>query len=122
MADGTFSVNTEGLHRQLPYVENLAERFRGIGTSLQGRLGELGECWGDDTTGEQFFGQYEAPREQMFQGIGDSADVLDSTAQGIDTMARNYERLEDENVTAVRSLAPRSAPQESGGGEKSGKP
>ena len=104
MADQSFSVDTEGLSEQIPYVQEFAARIRGIGTGLQTTLASLGDCWGDDETGQQFLGQYADPRDQIIGGLHDTGDVVDSTADGVRTMATNYERLEDENIAAVRQL------------------
>ena len=106
MSDDSFSVNTDGLHEQMPYMQELAEQFHGIGSNLRAVLDDLGECWGDDATGQQFLEQYTQPKEQILEGIGDTGDVLDSTADGIKTMAVQFERLEEENIAAVKQLAP----------------
>ncbi len=99
-----FSVNTDGLHEQMPYMQELAMNIRSVGTNLQARLNELGDCWGDDAAGQQFFEQYGNPRDQIVGGVSDVGDVLDSTSQGIDTMAVQFDRLEDQNVSAARQL------------------
>ncbi|MBC3841049.1 hypothetical protein GXW82_14445 [Streptacidiphilus sp. 4-A2] len=103
MADDAFEVNTEGLHDQMPYLRELASRFTGIGTSLEATLGAIGQPWGD-ATGQQFLQSYDTPHQQILDGISQTGEVLDSTGDGIDTMAKNYQTLEDENVTAARSL------------------
>jgi uncharacterized protein YukE len=87
-------------------MQELAEQVRGIGTGLQSRIEELGDCWGDDDTGQQFYNQYATPRDQILEGVSGTGDVLDSTADGIKTMATQYQQLEDENVFAVRQLQP----------------
>jgi len=106
LPSNSFSVNTDGLHNQIPYMQELAEQVRGIGTGLQARIEELGDCWGDDDTGQQFYNQYATPRDQILEGVSGTGDVLDSTADGIKTMATQYQQLEDENVFAVRQLQP----------------
>ena len=104
MADGEFYVDTDGLRNQLPYVQQLAARFRDIGTSLEGRLGELGECWGDDATGRQFYSQYATPRTQIIESAGQMGELVDSMHDGIRTMAVNLERMEDQNIEATWRL------------------
>ncbi|MFY4722499.1 WXG100 family type VII secretion target [Streptomyces sp. LaBMicrA B280] len=104
MADGEFYVDTAGLRNQLPYVQQLAARFRDIGKGLEGRLSELGECWGEDATGRQFYEQYATPRKQIIDSTGQMGQLVDSMHDGIRTMAVNLERMEDQNVEATRRL------------------
>ncbi|SEL30912.1 hypothetical protein [Streptacidiphilus jiangxiensis] len=104
MGNESFEVNTEGLQNQLPYLRELAARFRGIGTELEAKLGSLGQPWGDDETGQQFLESYDNPHRQILDGISQTGEVLDSTGDGIDTMAKNYRILEEENIAAARTL------------------
>ena len=106
MPDNSFSVNTEGLNAQLPYMQELAEQLRSVGTSLEATLAELGPCWGSDAAGQQFLGQYDNPRQEWLDGVSGASDVVDSTAQGVQTMAVQFDRLEEQNVAAVRQLQP----------------
>jgi len=121
MSDDTFSVNTEGLSEQLPYMQELARSVRAVGTNLQARIGPLEGCWGGDATGQQFFSQYDSPREQIVQGVGDVGDVLDSTTEGVQTMAVQFDRLEEENVAAVRQMSPRETTGPSAGDDYDGR-
>ncbi|MFI9645504.1 WXG100 family type VII secretion target [Streptomyces sp. NPDC052040] len=104
MGNGEFYVDTDGLRNQLPYVQQLAARFRDIGKSLEGRLGELGDCWGDDESGRQFYEQYATPRKQIIDSTGQMGQLVDSMHDGVHTMAVNLERMEDENVEATRRM------------------
>ncbi|MFJ8158965.1 hypothetical protein [Streptomyces sp. NPDC094468] len=104
MAEDEFHVDTDGLHRQLPYVQQLAARFRDAGTHLEGLLGELGECWGDDAAGAQFLEQYRTPHTQIIDTTGQMGDLIDSMHDGIRTMASGLDRLEDQNIKDVQNL------------------
>ncbi|MFJ8159202.1 WXG100 family type VII secretion target [Streptomyces sp. NPDC094468] len=111
MAEDEFHVDTEGLHRQLPYVQQLAARFRDVGANLEGLLSELGDCWGDDAAGAQFLEQYATPRTQIIDSTGQMGDLVDSMHDGIRTMAGGLDRLEDQNVEEARNLhTPQSDP------------
>jgi hypothetical protein len=88
----------------MPYLRELASRFKGVGTSLEARLGSIGQPWGDDETGRQFLESYDNPHRQILDGISQTGEVLDSTGDGINTMAKNYRILEEENIAAARSL------------------
>ncbi|PWI42166.1 hypothetical protein [Streptomyces sp. ICBB 8177] len=110
MADGEFYVDTEGLGEQLPYVQQLAGRFRDVSKTLSDRLDDLGECWGTGPTGQQFYGQYAQPKEQVLDATGQMADVVDSMHDGIQTMAVNLDRMENENIDATRRLSTGDTP------------
>ncbi|MEW2520818.1 WXG100 family type VII secretion target [Actinacidiphila alni] len=121
MAD-TFSVDTEGLDGQLPYMQHLAERFNSVHSTLQARLGAVGECWGDDSSGRQFLNQYARPKEEILEAMEQAGEVLRSTGDGLRTMAHGYEVIEEENAAASRQLNAPSVdpdvPGDTGGGRR----
>lgn len=104
MADESFSVDTDGLHAQMPYLRELAGRFQSVGTNLEAKLHALGQPWGSDETGRQFYESYAGPHQQILTGISETGEVLESTGDGIETMAKNYQIVEDQNAAAARSL------------------
>jgi hypothetical protein len=106
MSNDSFSADTDGLHEQIPFVQELAANFRAIGTNLQAKLDALGPCWGPDAGGQEFYGQYAEPRDQILEGTSDTGDVLDSTVDGIKTMAVQLAHMEDENEASARQLMP----------------
>ncbi|MFJ3793420.1 WXG100 family type VII secretion target [Kitasatospora sp. NPDC090091] len=122
MADRVFSVDTEKLAAAAPQVQELAGLIRSVGTRLEARLGELGTCWGDDYTGREFHQQYGLPKEQLTEAIDGTAEVLDSTVDGIGTMAKGLRRTEEQNVEALRPLAAGVADLNGGGGPRPGTP
>lgn len=106
MSDGTFSVDTERLDQAAPQVQELAARIRSIATKLNGRLEALGSCWGDDESGRQFLEQYAEPKRQLSAGITGAGTVLDSTVDGIRTMAKGFRQTEEQNVETLRAITP----------------
>jgi hypothetical protein len=54
--------------------------------------------------GKAFASQYLNPRDEMFEGLSSAADVLDSTADGLETMAKGFAQTEDTNVANARHL------------------
>ncbi|GAA4794630.1 WXG100 family type VII secretion target [Streptomyces ziwulingensis] len=114
MSDGTFSVDTARLEQAAPQMLELAARLRSVATKLDGRLESLGACWGDDESGRQFLEQYAEPRRQLGEGITGAGNVLDSTVDGIRTMARGFARTEEQNVETLSALTP--APGSASGG------
>ncbi|WP_328473525.1 WXG100 family type VII secretion target [Streptomyces sp. NBC_00448] len=121
MSGESFSVDTDGLQAQMPYMQELAQRFRNVHEALEARLGALGECWGDDASGEAFLRQYTKPKGQILEATEDAGDVLRSTGDGLQTMARGYQNIESQNSESARklgtSLEPGSVP---GGGVRGG--
>ncbi|WP_427924628.1 WXG100 family type VII secretion target [Streptomyces sp. cg40] len=106
MTDGTFSVDTEQLEQAAPQMQELAGRIRSIATKLEGRLESLGACWGDDESGRQFLEQYAEPKQQLSAGITGAGNVLDSTVDGIRTMAKGFAQTEEQNVETLRAVTP----------------
>ncbi|MFE2422675.1 WXG100 family type VII secretion target [Streptomyces hokutonensis] len=106
MTDGTFSVDTEQLEQAAPQMQELAGRIRSIATKLDGRLESLGACWGDDESGRQFLEQYAEPKRQLSAGITGAGNVLDSTVEGIRTMAKGFAQTEEQNVETLRAVTP----------------
>ncbi|WP_033822150.1 WXG100 family type VII secretion target [Kitasatospora sp. MBT63] len=104
MADRTFAVDPEGLREPLTQVREIASEFHGIGAGLTERLAAIGPCWGDDESGRQFSEVYRGPRDQLLQGFSAMADVVNQTADGIDTMAKNFRKLEDDNAAHAKTL------------------
>ncbi|MCG6495633.1 WXG100 family type VII secretion target [Kitasatospora sp. A2-31] len=122
MADRVFSVDTEKLAAAAPQVQELAGLIRSVGTRLEARLGELGACWGDDYTGREFHQQYGQPKERLTEAIDGTAEVLDSTVDGIGTMAKGLRRTEEQNVEALRPLAAGVGELSGGDGPRTGTP
>ncbi|GGN05984.1 WXG100 family type VII secretion target [Streptomyces fuscichromogenes] len=116
MSDGsTFSVDTARLGQSAPQMVELAARIRSIATKLDGRLESLGACWGDDESGRQFLEQYAEPKRQLSEGIMGAGNVLDSTVDGISTMAKGFARTEEANVEALRAITPSTGSVTTGG-------
>ncbi|WP_371502781.1 hypothetical protein OG871_36740 [Kitasatospora sp. NBC_00374] len=104
MADRTFSVDTEGLREPMLRMREIAADFHGIGAGLTERLAAIGPCWGDDESGRQFYEVYGGPRDQLLLGFTAIGNVVNQTADGIDTMAKNYRRQEDHNIAHAQTL------------------
>jgi uncharacterized protein YukE len=122
MSDSSFSANTEGLTEQLPFMQEVAEGLRSIGTNLEATLDDLGPCWGPDATGQQFFTQYDNPHQEWREGVSDASDVVDSTVQGVQTMAVQFDRMEDNNISATQQLLPRDSDGPSSGDDPDVRP
>jgi len=95
-------VDTDGLRNAAGSLSQLTTRVVNIANQLQGTLGSLGEPWGDDDTGQQFASKYLGPADQIMQGINSIGSVLDSTVQGLGTMANGYSATEEENRSSIK--------------------
>ncbi|MER8184555.1 hypothetical protein [Kitasatospora sp. NPDC094015] len=122
MADHTFSVDPEGLREPLDRVREIASDFHGIGAGLTARLAAIGPCWGDDESGRQFVEVYRGPRDQLLHGFSSMAEVVKQTADGIDTMAKNFRKLEDHNIAHAQTLNGGGHAPAVGGSEAGGHP
>jgi hypothetical protein len=85
-------------------MREIASDFRGIGQTLTDKLAAIGPCWGDDESGHQFYEVYGGPRDELLVGFTDASDLVNQTADGIETMSKNYRTLEDQNIDHAQSL------------------
>jgi|SRR5215475_5510783 len=102
-----FFVDTHGISRGMPGFRELADQVRSASEYLHGNLEALGDCWGDDSSGRHFAEQYLPAKDQMADGTRELYTVLESTADGIETMARGFTHTEQQNAEVARSLQPR---------------
>ncbi len=95
------SVNTQGLENAVPGIEQLATRFADILSSLSDTLNGLGEPWGTDPSGKDFVKNYSDPNQKVVNGIGDTKKVVESTADGVRTMAEGFAATEEQNQASI---------------------
>ncbi len=100
------SVDAEGLLRAVPAVRALGERAGGVGSALAGQLTAAGPVWGDDAVGQAFAAAYLPAADDLVRALLGMRDVLLSTADGLETMARGYARTEEQNRAAVGGRSP----------------
>jgi len=99
-----FFVDTHGIARNMSGFRELGNQVRVASEYLHGNLEELGACWGEDSSGRQFAEQYLPAKDQMADGTRALYTVLQSTADGIETMARGFARTEQRNAEAAHAL------------------
>lgn len=104
MPSDYFAVDPDALAKNAPNVRAYSDQMRQALTRLKSRLDGLGDCWGDDPMGKSFEGAYLTPRDQMFSGLQGIADVLDSTADGLETMAKGFHQTEEQNAATARKF------------------
>ncbi|MGW6912131.1 WXG100 family type VII secretion target [Streptomyces sp. NPDC054940] len=104
MSSNYFAVDPDALAKNAPNVRAYSDQMRQLVNRLESRLNELGDCWGDDSMGKAFAEQYVTPRKDMVDGLKGLVEVLDSTADGLETMAKGFNATEDENTKTARSF------------------
>ena len=102
MSDDEVSVNTDGMLAAAPGLYDLANRLTSAVGELTNRLSELGAPWGGDETGQQFVSKYQSPADQVIDGARSAASVLQSTADGVVTMAKGFDGTEQENKASIK--------------------
>jgi uncharacterized protein YukE len=101
MADPEVSVDTDAMTNAASSILDLTGQFQGIYSRLSARLGEAGKAWGDDATGQAFEANYNQPKTSVLNGLSGSAQALDSTYQGVTTMAKGFADTEAENKASI---------------------
>jgi uncharacterized protein YukE len=99
-----FAVDPDRLAKNAPQVRAFSDQMRQVLSQLESRMNELGDCWGDDPMGKAFAQQYLTPRDQMIDGLKGIVDVLDSTADGLETMAKGFHQTEEQAKATALGL------------------
>ncbi|NUR01124.1 MAG: WXG100 family type VII secretion target [Streptomyces sp.] len=104
MSSDYFAVDPDRLAKNAPQVRAFSDQMRQVLSQLESRMNELGDCWGDDPMGKAFAQQYLTPRDQMVEGLQGIVDVLDSTADGLETMAKGFHQTEEQAKATAHGL------------------
>ncbi|MGW3118217.1 WXG100 family type VII secretion target [Streptomyces sp. NPDC001107] len=104
MSSDYFAVDPDRLAKNAPQVRAFSDQMRQVLGQLESRMNELGDCWGDDPMGKAFAQQYLTPRDQMIDGLKGIVDVLDSTADGLETMAKGFHQTEEQAKATAHGL------------------
>jgi hypothetical protein len=119
MADD-FYADTDGIDKHTPYMRELANRLEAVHSLLKATESDLWGCWGEDKTGEEFYAQYGDSSGRIHEAVHGAKSVFDSTSDGIGTMAKGLQDMEDTHVEATRRLAAESTDAGSAGTGSSG--
>ncbi|MFF4799266.1 WXG100 family type VII secretion target [Streptomyces sp. NPDC001351] len=104
MSSDYFAVDPDRLAKNAPQVRAFSDQMRQVLSQLETRMNELGDCWGDDPMGKAFAEQYVTPRDQMVEGLQGIVEVLDSTADGLETMAKGFHQTEEQAKATAHGL------------------
>jgi uncharacterized protein YukE len=99
----TLGVDTERLAATVPEFRQIANSLEQVRTTLEGQLGALDKCWGQDDTGKSFEDNYLEPAQNLRDGLKTLVEVLGSVADGINTMTRGADRTEQDALDTARS-------------------
>jgi uncharacterized protein YukE len=104
MSGNYFAVDTDALAQAAPEIRRLAQRINRLNSKLESGVNALGECWGNDRNGQQFAKQYVKPKTQLLIGLGKASKVLDSMADGVETMSKGFARTEEQAIDAAGQI------------------
>lgn len=102
MAD-EISVDTDAMMKGAASLGNLAGQVQTIFGNLSSALAAAGRAWGDDENGQTFQSGYEETHESLLDGMSETSQALDSTQQGVVTMAQGFAETEAQNLAAVNA-------------------
>lgn len=95
MSDGGYvEVDTKALRKAGGGFDTGKDHLKGIFDALNSKLQAEGKCWGNDKTGKQFAEGYETPATNMLKSFGDVGKGLHGIKEGVDEMAKNYDKAE----------------------------
>jgi hypothetical protein len=96
-----FGVDTEGLMRAVPQIASLAGQLDNVYGTLYGKLIDLGEPWGGDSTGETIAGNYLPAADTTLEAAKTMRFALLDTGDGLNTMAVHLQDTELENLGSI---------------------
>jgi uncharacterized protein YukE len=104
MSGNYFAVDTDALAKASPEIRRLAQRINRLNSKLESGVNSLGECWGNDRNGQQFAKQYVKPKTQLLIGLDKASKVLDSMADGVETMSKGFTKTEEQAMDAASDI------------------
>ncbi|GAA1355480.1 WXG100 family type VII secretion target [Saccharothrix algeriensis] len=81
-----------------------AERAGKVFGDLDGALGSLGACWGDDAIGRSFASSHVRPAADALTGLGDLGPAFGGVGRRFADTARTYRRVDEGNSTALDAV------------------
>lgn len=112
-AGGTFAVDTDRLAKCSPTFAAIAASVEAARNKMLSTMDQLGKCWGEDQTGDEFADTYVEAAFNMRSGMLTLVEVLRSAGDGIATMAKGTKQSE-EQAAEVAGGKPGSGTSNSG--------
>ncbi|KUO09355.1 hypothetical protein [Streptomyces sp. DSM 15324] len=98
------SIDTDGVGAGATGLRAAAAQLASIISTLDSGVDAQHQPWGDDKIGQGFAGQWVPSKNDLLDSGRDLARVLESAADGIETMAKGFTATEDENIDSLRGL------------------
>ncbi len=87
-------------------TEHVHDRINSVLTTLQAAMSARGPVWGNDSLGQQFYGDdkqgYKGSSENLITGAGQIADTMDSFSQAQYKSADEWETADQQNAGQYR--------------------
>ncbi|MER7914135.1 hypothetical protein [Streptomyces sp. NPDC096068] len=96
------SIDTERMAGAARGLNGVAAQLRFIVAALDTGIDGQHRPWGQDKIGREFAGEWVPPKNDLLTAGNDLARVLESAAEGMETMARGFAGTEDANVDSLR--------------------
>jgi uncharacterized protein YukE len=97
-------VDTDVMRLAIARLHDLAGRLTSAGDKLISASESYGKPWGDDKTGDQFYGQYKDPHQKAVDAAIQAGKVLHDSTQQISDMVKKFESSEEQAAATGRSV------------------
>ena len=106
MAMGQYThVDPDGLSAQSIQFEQSGTTALGLGQRLHSGMDAIGNCWGDDETGQAFMETYGEKHLILEQGVNGVYEMLHGIATSLQSMAQAYRDAEEHAQQTANHVA-----------------
>jgi len=104
MAADPVEVNTDPLPRVAASYVSKAQQIRRVGLDLSNLVTDYSYAFGDDESGEKVHRKFRSLLTGFQESLQLLVRVVDGTADGIDAMSKQYNRVEEHNADLAKRL------------------
>ncbi|MFG2828501.1 hypothetical protein ACGFWI_13750 [Streptomyces sp. NPDC048434] len=104
-------VDTDRLKPAIDKLQDLASQLKAAGRQLDDTCQAYGPAWGEDSTGEKFYGQYEGPHSQLITSAYQGSSGFRDSADQVGDMVAVFEGVEQQAGDQGRHLKASIDPQ-----------
>lgn len=105
MTDNSLYVDTDGIAKTVPYMQELAARFDKITQTTAADFSRLFGVWGDDASGKNFAASFVPASHVALTAMGGMTDLLRSVSDGLLTMAKGLDNTEQTNAENAAKIS-----------------
>ena len=92
-----YAASPEEMMRQARRLDEVADAIKGIFDRHHASIDGIGDGWGDDTLGRQFYAKYQPSKQQFDMFTDDLSTSLRQTADQVVETAKKIIQTEGEN-------------------------